>query len=87
MRNYFAVLCSVLIWTSEFAVACPTECQCIGAARISVYCDFRELEVQQKLHVDAATPTNFFSCVSPDSASKYPTRDHAPVSENTLLFL
>lgn len=25
---------------------CPTECQCIGQARVSVYCDFRGLEVR-----------------------------------------
>ncbi|KAL7679066.1 putative leucine-rich repeat domain-containing protein [Plasmopara halstedii] len=24
--------------------ACPTKCQCIGQARVSVYCDFRGLE-------------------------------------------
>ncbi|KAH7472278.1 hypothetical protein KRP22_007096 [Phytophthora ramorum] len=28
----------------QYVGACPTECHCIGQARVSVYCDFRGLE-------------------------------------------
>ncbi|ETK97223.1 hypothetical protein F442_00223 [Phytophthora nicotianae P10297] len=86
--------CELLALFSFYAItgllpvqACPTECHCIGQARVSVYCDFRGLE-QVPINIPVTTTYldlsgNKFTKVVPEMFLGYVTDSEGAFTTQT----
>ncbi|KAG1701872.1 hypothetical protein DVH05_010363 [Phytophthora capsici] len=86
------------VFALQQALGCPTECHCIGQARVSVYCDFRGLE---EVPINIPTTTthldlsgNKFSKVVPEMFLGYVsdseggfTKQTAPLTQLKVIHL